>query len=216
MYTNANAPAKTISDDEREAFLKAMILYYSEGLLIADAFDQVEPGLVDRYYRRRKLYPEEIEEINREALAVAQKEVSGEQLALAARQMRESRELQMAAIEATKEALTKLGRIVNCEPFTVEGKVIIPYPRDIIAAANVILEIARKGVMPATYPRRLREFLEADKRQEPERTKPFIPVLGVNPKFSKITATAADGTEFTAEVKRTAEVIEGEIEEIGD
>jgi hypothetical protein len=167
-----------------------------------DAFDQVEAGLIDRYYRRRKRYPEEIAAIDREAKGAAMRELSGDQLAFESRQMRKSRELQMAAIESTKEALEKLERIVNGEAFRVEGKVIIPYPRDIIAATNVILEIARKGVMPETYPRRLRQFLEADKEEKAERSKPYIPVLGVNPNFSRVTTTLPDGTEYTAEVKR--------------
>ena len=94
----------------------------------------------------------------------------------------------------------------------MEGKTIIPYPRDRIAAANLIREIARKGVMPEGYARR-RVTMEADKEERPERTKPYIPVLGVNPKFSKITATAADGTEFTAEVK-SPEVIDVEPTEV--
>ena len=58
--------------------------------------------------------------------------------------------------------------------------------------------------------------MEADKEQKPERSQPYIPVLGVNPNFTRVSATMADGTEYTAEVKNTAEILEGEVEEIGD
>jgi hypothetical protein len=216
MNANAYGLTKTISDDERQAFRKALELHYGQGMRMNDAFDQVEAGLMDRYYRRRKNYPDEIEAINREAKAAAMRELSGDQLAFEARQMRKSRELQMAAIKATHETLDRLVRIVSGEAFIVEGKVIIPYPRDIIAAGNVILEIARKGVMPATYPRRLRQFLEADKEEKAEREKPDIPSLGLNPNFSKFSATAPDGTTYTAEITKDGEVIETEVRATDD
>jgi hypothetical protein len=213
MNANAYGLTKTISDDERQAFRKALELHYGQGMPMNDAFDQVEPGLIDRYYRRRKKHPEEIEAINREARAAAVKELSGDQLAFESQQIKESRELQMAAIESTNEALDKLGRIVKGEAFRVGDKVIIPYPRDIIAAANLILEIARKGVMPATYSGRLREFLEADKEQKPKPSKQLLPLIGIEPNFSRITATRPDGTKFTAEVKQE-DVIDVEPKEV--
>ena len=47
------SPQPNISDDERDAFKKALVIYYSGNGPIAKAFAQVEPGLIDRYYRRR-------------------------------------------------------------------------------------------------------------------------------------------------------------------
>jgi hypothetical protein len=213
MNASAYGLTTKISEDERQAFRKALELHYGQGMRMNDAFDQVEAGLMDRYYRRRKNYPEEIEAVNREARAAVMRELSGDQLAFESRQLRASKELQMAAIKATHEALDKLGRIVNGEVFVVEGKVIIPYPRDMIAAANVILEIARKGVMPATYPRRLGEFLEADKEEKPEQRKPVIPLMGVNPQFRSFQITGIDGTEYSAEVK-LGEVVDVEPTEV--
>ena len=58
------------------------------------------------------------------------------------------------------------------------------------------------------------QIVEADKEEKPERSKPYIPVLGVNPNFTRVTATAIDGTEFTAEVKKTADVIDVEPTEV--
>ena len=75
MNANAYGLTKTISDDERKAFRKALELHYGQETLMNDAFDQVEPGLIDRYYRRKKTYPEEIEAVNREARAAVMREL---------------------------------------------------------------------------------------------------------------------------------------------
>jgi hypothetical protein len=136
MNANANGLTKTISEDEREAFRKALELHYGQGMRMNDAFGQVEAGLIDRYYRRRKKYPEEVEAVNREARAAAMRKLSGDQMAFEARQIRESWRIQRAAIEMMDQALRALERIVRGEPWVVEGKTIIPYPRDRIAAAN--------------------------------------------------------------------------------
>jgi hypothetical protein len=79
MSANVCGLTKTISDDEREGFCRALELHYGRGMRMNDAFDQVEPGLIDRYYRRRKSYPEEIEAVSREARAAAMRELSGDQ-----------------------------------------------------------------------------------------------------------------------------------------
>jgi hypothetical protein len=212
MNANAYGLTKTISDDEREAFRKALELHYGQGMRMNDAFDQVEPGLIDRYYRRRKNYPEEIEAINREARAAVMRELSGDQLAFEARQIRESWEIQRTAIEYPKEALSALERIARGEPWIVEGKTIIPYPRDRIAAANLMREIARNGVMPEGYARR-RKMVGADKGEKPEPKKQLIPLLGVEPNFSRVTVSTPDGAEYTAEVKQE-DVIEVEPKEV--
>jgi hypothetical protein len=75
-------------------------------------------------------------------------------------------------------------------------KRIIPYPRDSIAAASVLLDIARTGVQPKHY--RLPGMETEVEVEEPRQ--PMIPVLGIGADFTRITATAPDGTEFTAEV----------------
>jgi hypothetical protein len=85
MNANAYGLTKTVSDDEQQAFCKALELHYGQGLRMNDAFDQVEPGLIDRYYRRRKSCPAEIEAVNREARAAVMRELSGDQLAFESR-----------------------------------------------------------------------------------------------------------------------------------
>jgi hypothetical protein len=211
MNANANDVTK-ISDSERDAFRHALELYYTQGPPIAAAFDQVEAGLIDRYYRRKKKYPDEIERIDREARFIAQREVSGEQFAFESRQLIVSREIQHAAVDNLLELLPVLDGIARGEPRVVDGKTVVTYPRDMIAAMSVLCSIARNGVTPESYARATRMLRGTDREEKEEPREPMIPVLGVNTNFSRVTAVAPDGTEIVAEVKR-GDVLEAEVEE---
>jgi hypothetical protein len=220
MSANANDVPK-ISDSERDAFRQALVLYYTQGPPIAAAFDRVEAGLVDRYYRRKKKYPDEIERIDREAQDAAQREMSGEQFAFESRQLIRSREIQHAAADALIEAIPALGAIARREPYEVvigEGpngqpktKVLLTYARDAVQAFSILQSLARGGVLPETMARTGAASVQsaADEREPPPA--PMLPLLGINPNFSKVTAITPDGTEFTAEVKR-GEVVEGDVQ----
>jgi hypothetical protein len=208
MNTNANVTTKNISDDERKAFYEALLRYYTQGPPITDAFNQVEAGLIDRYYRRKKAFPDEIKRIDREARRMATAEIAGDKLAADSQAIRYSAEIQREAREWLMKVLPHLASIACGEVFVVDLgekdkdgdpvlKRIIPYPRDQVAAASVLLDIARTGVQPKGY--RLPGMeLEVDEVEEPR--KPMIPVLGIGADFTRITATTPDGTEFTAEV----------------
>jgi hypothetical protein len=208
MNTNANVTTKNISDDERKAFYEALLRYYTQGPPITDAFNQVEAGLIDRYYRRKKAFPDEIKRIDREARRMATAEIAGDKLAADSQAIRYSAEIQREAREWLMKVLPHLASIACGEVFVVDLgekdkdgdpvlKRIIPYPRDQVAAASVLLDIARTGVQPKGY-RRPGMELEVDEVEEPR--KPMIPVLGIGADFTRITATTPDGTEFTAEV----------------
>jgi hypothetical protein len=216
METNANTPIKTISDDERKAFYEALLLYYTQGPPITKAFDQVEPGLIDRYYRRKKRFPEEIKRIDREARRVATAEIAGDKLAADSQAIRYSAEVQRQAREWLMKALPHLASIALGEVQVVDPggkdkdgnpvtKLIIPYHRDVVAAVSLLRDIARSGVQPQHY--RLPAVESEVEEKEPE--KPMIPVLGVGADFTRVTATRPDGTQFTAEVK-PGDVIEVE------
>jgi hypothetical protein len=207
MNANANVTTKNISDDERKAFYEALLRYYTQGPPITDAFDQVEAGLIDRYYRRKKAFPDEIKRIDREARRMATAEIAGDKLAADSQAIRFSAEVQREAREALMKALPHLASIACGEVYFVDLgekdkdgnpvlKRVIPYPRDQIAAASVLLDIARTGVQPKGY--RL-PGVEVEEVEEPQR--PMIPVLGIGADFTRVTATRPDGTEFTAEVK---------------
>jgi hypothetical protein len=207
MNANANVTTKNISDDERKAFYEALLRYYTHGPPITDAFDQVEAGLIDRYYRRKKAFPDEIKRIDREARRMATAEIAGDKLAADSQAIRFSAVLQREAREWLMAALPHLASIACGEVYFVDLgekdkdgnpvlKRIIPYPRDSIAAASVLLDIARTGVQPKHY--RLPGMETEVEVEEPRQ--PMIPVLGIGADFTRITATAPDGTEFTAEV----------------
>jgi hypothetical protein len=216
MNANANVTTKNIPDHERKAFHEALLRYYTHGPPITDAFNQVEAGLIDRYYRRKKRFPDEIKRIDWEARRVATAEIAGDKLAADSQAIRFSAEVQREAREALMAALPHLASIARGEVFVVDLgdrdkdgnpvlKRIIPYPRDVVAAVSVLLDIARSGVQPQHY--RLSGMELEVEEEEPQ--KPMIPLLGVDANFTRITATRPDGTQFTAEVK-PGEVIEVE------
>jgi hypothetical protein len=217
MNTNANViTTKNISDDERKAFFEALLRYYTQGPPITDAFNQVEAGLIDRYYRRKKAFPDEIKRIDREARRMATAEIAGDKLAADSQAIRFSAVVQREAREALMAALPHLASIARGEVFVVDLgekdrdgnpvlKRIIPYPRDSIAAASVLLDIAREGVQPKRF--RMASVEPDEEVEEPRQ--PMIPVLGIGADFTRVTATRPDGTEFTAEVK-PGEVIDVE------
>jgi hypothetical protein len=193
-----------ISDTERAAFKKALAIYYTRGGPIADAFAQVEPGLVDRYYRRKKAYPDEMADIEREAQDEARGERSFERLGFEARQERLSWEMQESASEVALELIDELVRIAKGEPRVVEitggdgfveYKSSIPYPRDQIAAAKALLDIARYGLLPANW----KPTNSPGEQKENERVG-LMPLFSGNTAFKTISAVTPDGKIITATV----------------
>ena len=99
------SPEPNISDDERDAFKKALVIYYSGNGPIARAFAQVEPGLIDRYYRHKKKYADEIEEIDAEARAVVQRERSEADFAFTFGQIASSMEVRLKLVNTLVAAM---------------------------------------------------------------------------------------------------------------
>jgi hypothetical protein len=190
-----------ISDEERDAFKKALVIYYSGEARIADAFNEVEPGLKDRYYRRKKKSPDEIERINAEARAIAMRERSGDQLAFESRQFLISMELQRMTTAGLREGLPELIRIARGEARTVYDEAhgcewtVVVYPRDQIGAATVLQSIVRDGVRPESE-----AWEAASAMDKSERDGPMLPLLPVGANFTSLQAKAPDGTTFTATV----------------
>ena len=219
MNTNVDTTKSIISDEERDAFVEALTLYYTQGPPITAAFAQVEAGLIDRYYRRKKKHPLEIERINREARAAAWWQRSGEELAFEAEQVRRSHEIQRDAMEALERALPELARIARGEPSylwdpaTGEERVVIVYPRDQISAARLLQSIARGGVLPEGYETPEVEMpvvAEEAVAGSGEADLSMLELLGVATRFSTLTARMPDGRTYTAGLK-AGEVIEGEV-----
>ena len=113
------ANRRNISESERGAFTKALVLYYTGTSPIGAAFGEVEAGLIDRYYRRKKKYPDEMEEIDAEARDIALPKRSAAQLAFEGRHDAFSMELQRAAAAKLEEALPGLADIAEGKPHTV-------------------------------------------------------------------------------------------------
>ena len=206
MNTNVDTTKSIISDEERDAFVEALTLYYTQGPPITAAFAQVEAGLIDRYYRRKKKHPLEIERINREARAAAWWQRSGEELAFEAEQVRRSHEIQRDAMEALERALPELARIARGEPSylwdpaTGEERVVIVYPRDQIGAARLLQSIARGGVLPEGYesPEFAVPVVEETMVESREVDLSMLDLLGVTTAFSTLTARMPDGRTYTA------------------
>ena len=206
---NANTGAgKKISEEEWGIFRQALVSYYVEGPPIIRAFDQVEPGLIDRYYRRRKNYPEEIERLNREARTLALLERSGDEIAFESEQIQMSQKIQRATVEQIKSTIPNLASIARGESRVVRDryigkeKVMIVYPRDQIDAIRLLQSLARGGVLPERYKRV--EVAESAQTTEPE---PLLDLLGVSTNFTSLTTHAPDGRKFTATLE-AGDVIE--------
>ena len=192
-----------ISDTERAAFKDALVRYFSGEGLIAEVFNQVEAGLIDRYYRRKKRYPDEMDEIEREAKAIARDERSATRIAFEARQQAESMRAQNEALDATVRALPELLRIVEGKPKDVEvrdadgtpyKKTTIPYPRDQIAAAKLLIAIGRTGLLPDSY-----WSARAAATQDEDKDRGTLePIFGAITHFNSVSAVRPDGTRFTA------------------
>jgi hypothetical protein len=195
-----------ISSTERAAFKKALTAYYTGNGRIAEVFAEVEPGLIDRYYRRKKAFAAEMAEIEREARDEARKERSFQREGFEAQQERMSWELEKRVGEALLEHLPVLLRIALGEPRVVEVpdgdggtmlKTIIPYPRDQIAAMKLLLEIARYGVLPKSYWARSSSTVEDT--QDANRGG-LMPIFAGNTAFSRLEGTAPDGTRVVINV----------------
>ena len=113
MHANTGTSRKI--SEEWGIFREALVSYCVEGPPIARAMDQVEPGLIDRYYRRRKNYPEEIERLNQEARTLALLERSGDEIACESEQIEMSQKIERAAVEQVKSALPEIAKIARGE-----------------------------------------------------------------------------------------------------
>ena len=202
-------PQNNIADDERDAFRKALVIYYSGEPRIADAFAQVEPGLIDRYYRRKKKFPDEIKAIDAEARAEARWERSRKRTTFEAGQTEQSMEMQRWAAEALKSVLPELRRIVMGKPkevYDADGnlvKTLIVYPRDQLDAMRSLLNLARTGVMPEGF----KDQPALAAKEQPGFNLPLLPLAPFDPNFTSVSATRPDGTRFTATVEKEGVII---------
>jgi len=213
---------RNIPNDERQALIKALVSYYCGVGPIRTAFDPVEPGLIDRYYRRKKRYPDEMAEIEREAVAKARQERSIHRLAFEARQERASQLLREKAREIALEKLPALRAIAlggtreitvleynrATDQYEERRKTVIIYPRDQIAAFKALMEAARHGVL-----REKPKLSPSSRTQDTKDRGTLKSFLGASADFTEVAVTTASGRRVEISATQDGEVIEGEIEE---
>jgi len=175
---------------------------------MATVFKAYQPAL-DRYVAVKILpayYAHEegfSERFVREAKAIARDERSATRIAFEARQQAESMRAQNEALDATVRALPELLRIVEGKPKDVEvrdadgtpyKKTTIPYPRDQIAAAKLLIAIGRTGLLPDSY-----WSARAAATQDEDKDRGTLePIFGAITHFNSVSAVRPDGTRFTA------------------
>jgi hypothetical protein len=111
--------------------------------------------------------------------------------------------MQELATEAVRKNLAEMERIASGQPRVVwdEGeqqeRVLIPYPRDQIAALKVLQDAARYRVLPQkAWP----GTSSAAEDETDTYEGGLMPIFAANPNFSRIEGTAPDGTEIVVNV----------------
>lgn len=218
-----------ISAAEREAHLEALYLYYSGACPKGDAFTRTEGTSIGTFYTRRKEYPVLVEQIEQEARLRALSERDEEELSFEGELIAKSREIQRSAAEALGAAIPTLAIIASGGPIKVkftdgEGNPAerdqIVHPKDIVAAAKVLQDIAAQGARAET--RRIvnvipdKEKAPALSEPEPEEDKIELPKLSPGVRFGQVTAMREDGTTITASVKRGQTINVEDIESESD
>jgi len=195
-----------ISGEERQAIEDALFAYYAgEQHTISEALTTTKGTGVGTYYQRRKDFPDEILGIQKTARLKAREFIAGQRQALDAEAIAASKELQANARKALQEGLESLAIIARGEmreyslddkerDGTQKVKTILPYPRDIVGAMKILQELARGGVLPEGNTILPPEYATEEQRE------PMIPILGIGADFTRVTATAMDGTQYTATV----------------
>jgi hypothetical protein len=178
------------------------------------------------YYRMRKSHPEVLQRIEDSARIDALLDTFGDDIAFRAAQKVVSRDVQMQAMLTLRDqnvigamADVALGKLREVDMGDGEVKQIVAYPRDQVEAVRRLQELARGGVLPEQAQDLLHLLSKRGAMEEEEEIAEEKAVtlqqlgLGITPDFTRITAQTADGTTYTAEVKR-GQVIDAEYEEV--
>jgi len=180
---------------ERDAtvILEALTTRGRDGLAMREAFDGVGMS-VDTFYRRKKDFPDDVAEIERQADEAASKARLEMLDEFSTRQLMASLEIQRQAIEALLASIERLARIARGESEEVETadgerKVILFRPRDQIAAVRALAKIARTGVLPKG------RLVLSQNDDRPNLPPPSFP--GLN--WSRVQAVAPDGSVIVVE-----------------
>lgn len=205
-------------ESTRENIKVALVRYYNgDSPSYKSAFDDTSGIARDTFYRYKREQPELIDQIDSEARAIAARGKSSIQTASDAHMMHDSLVMQHRATEVLGDVLEELARIATRQPLemvigknkdgTPKTKILTPYARDAVAAAGIIQSIARDGVLPERARRVIATVITSAAEKEADVGVGQMPTLGLSTNFRKVTAVAADGTEFMAELKSPIEEV---------
>jgi len=211
---------------------QALEAYYSgQATSLIDAVESVENLGRSTFYKYRDEYAEEFALLETRVQIEAVQERRGIEQAFAREQLEISMRVQREASQAAADLLPTWMEIARGDVRTVRmpdgkdkagndkttEKKIIPYPRDMLEAAKLIVSVARDGLRPehgqalaGTQPIQAEEPKQL---AEPE-TKEIALIPGlVASDFDRVTATLPDGTVVHASVQRPVDVIDIEPEQ---
>ena len=141
-----------ISEHDAAIILEALTARARDGLSMREAFERI-PMSVDTYYRRKDKFPDEIEEIEKQAEAAGRRERLEMMDHSTYRQILNTIALRDSAAEILLQALPNLERTVTKDSYTVtlpngKQKEVMIYPRDVNAAVQRLQELAQFGTLP--------------------------------------------------------------------
>ena len=193
-----------IPEGTRSRILEALTLHISRGLSLSGALEQAG---VSRswFYELRETHPEEIAELTSEARRRAKRARKERRDQVLAAQEDRALGLSGVIMQGIEDSVGNLIRIAKGEHEEIElpngqTKVLMVYPRDSVGAVTQLQALLVEGLLPEGV---LIQNEEDDHAPPP----PAFPGFD----FSRVEATAPDGTKVTVE---RGEELEGEYEEV--
>lgn len=204
---------KNIGEAHRLAILDVLTRQFlGQGSLVS-IIDDVDGISRTTFYRLREMYPEDFDEIKAEARKVALTERSDKRVSHDAYKENLSYELEEYVGGKIRDVVDSLLLIVNGEPYEVsvlvnrrdesgqwervyEQKSIVPYPRDMVSAANALHAFLRDGVLPESSRMPVSSAAEVE-----ELSGGLMPIFAGSTAFKRIEGTAPDGTRVVVDVE---------------
>lgn len=191
-------PQKTeLNETDRDVILRCLLEYYSGSGDSLTAVLDSSPGISSStYYRYKQQFPDEIALIDSKAKSLAKSIQDGRQTHIDSVLLERTQAIQEQAIAAIESALPVITRTATGENWSEDVRV---FPRDANKALEILLDIARNGVVSgiSTYTRALEKTLKPDSAGRGGLEE--LPMLGAPSQFSKVEATALDGSRITIE-----------------
>jgi len=187
---------KSLESQERDRLEAGFIDYYLNQTPITKAMSNAGVP-TSTYYRWRDAFEDEVEEVQGVAADRAAAIMRRRHSEFLLSQVGASVEVQRQARDAVFEGVPMLAAIARGEVRQVGDKNVIPYPRDIARAMELLLQVATFGVLPEESAILLQE-------EEASKPPPQFPGLA----FSKVTATTPSGDTVTF---KKGDTFDGEI-----